>query len=296
MVNRQVPTDKEMNAIVEFDSSFRFMLSQDDLSEYNKGFVNWHKQPTIEISVVYDGAVNVYVLEHERTVTAGNGFFILPGFLHSIRPAPGYETAKYFTLIFHPEILYGFHGSYYEKAYYSPFLDKNVPLYLLRSDDVWTEDVFQKLRWIANRSADNTPAARLKIQQTLQKVWALFAEKLQNEIRETTTPHTRKIFDLINYLNENYSEKFSLTELADSVSMSRNECCRYFKQMMNMTITEYLLEYRLSKAAEFLEISGLSIYEIAEKTGFCDVSYFIKKFKEKTGITPSTYRKQRINK
>ena len=78
--------------------------------------------------------------------------------------------------------------------------------------------------------------------------------------------------------------------------MSRNECCRYFKQMMNMTITEYLLEYRLSKAAELLETSGLSITEIAEKTGFCDVSYFIKKFKEKTGITPSTYRNQHTNK
>lgn len=294
MVNRQVPTDKEMNAVVEFDSSFRFMLSLDDLSEYNKGFVNWHKQPTIEISVVYDGAVNVYVLEKERTVPAGNGFFILPGFLHSIRPAPGYETAKYFTLIFHPEILYGFHGSYYEKAYYSPFLDKNVPLYLLCSDDVWTEEAFQKLRWIANHSAENTPAIRLKIQHVLQEVWALFAEKLPNENQETKTQHTRKIFDLINYLNENYSEKFSLSELADSVSMSRNECCRYFKQMMNMTITEYLLEYRLSKAAELLETSGLSISEIAGKTGFCDVSYFIKKFKEKTGVTPSAYRNHRI--
>ena len=295
MIKRQVPIDKEMNAVVEFDSSFRFMLSQDDLSEYNKGFVNWHKQPTIEISVVYDGAVNVYVLEQERTVTAGNGFFILPGFLHSIRPAPGYETAKYFTLIFHPEILYGFHGSYYDKAYYSPFLDKNVPLYLLRSDDVWTEDVFPKLKWIADNSSGNSPAVRLKMQQTLQEVWALFAEKLQNENQETKTQHTRKIFDLINYLNENYAEKFSLTELADSVSMSRNECCRYFKQMMNMTITEYLLEYRLSKAAELLETSGLSITEIAEKTGFCDVSYFIKKFKEKTGITPSIYKRNRTN-
>ena len=295
MIKRQIPTDQEMNALVEFDNSFRFMLSLDDLSEYNKGFVNWHKQPTIEISVVYNGAVNVYVLETERTVTAGNGFFILPGFLHSIRPAPGYETAKYFTLIFHPEILYGFHGSYYEKAYYGPFLDKNVPLYLLHSNDEWIDEIFQKLRWIANHSAENTPAVRLKIQHTLQEVWASFAENLLRETYETATQHTRKIFDLIHYLNENYAEKFLLTELANSISMSRNECCRYFKQMMNMTITEYLLEYRLSKAAGLLETSGWSISEIAEKTGFCDVSYFIKKFKEKTGITPGTYRNQRIN-
>lgn len=73
--------------------------------------------------------------------------------------------------------------------------------------------------------------------------------------------------------------------------MSRNECCRYFRHMMNMTITEYLLEYRLTKAAALLEVSDLSITEIAEQTGFCDVSYFIKMFRRKTGITPKAYAK-----
>lgn len=198
-------------------------------------------------------------------------------------------------MIFHPELLYGFHGSYYEKAYYSPFLDRNAPLYLLHSNNAWTEDAFQQLRWIANHADETDPAARLKIQHVLQSVWALFAEKLPKEIQGTAAQHTRKIFDLIGYLNENYAEKLSLTVFAHSVSLSRNECCRYFKQMMNMTITEYLLEYRLSKAAGLWETSGLSISEIAAKTGFCDVSYFIKEFKEKTRITPSAYRKQYIN-
>ena len=293
----QVPIDKEMNATVEFDNSFRFMLSQDDLSEYNKGFVNWHKQPTIEISVVYEGAVDVYVPKQKRTVTAGDGFFILPGYLHSIRAAQGYETAKYFTLIFHPELLYGFHGSYYEKAFYRPFTDGSKSLFLFHSHDEWTEDIFSKLRWIADHcserwgvdSSESAPAVRMKIQHFLQEIWAQFAAHISEEKAETSTQHTRKIFDMISYLHEHFAEKFSLTELAQSVFMSRNECCRYFKQMMNMTITEYLLEYRLSKAAELLETSGLSITEIAEKTGFCDVSYFIKVFRLKTGMTPKAY-------
>lgn len=292
MDKRQVPIDTEMNAVIEFDNSFRFILSQDDLSEYNKGFVNWHKQSTIEISVVYEGAVNVYVPKQKKTVVAGDGFFILPGFLHSIRSAPGYETAKYFTLIFHPEILYGFHGSYYDKAYYRPFIDGNAPLFLFHSHEEWTEEVFPKLRWISDHCSERTPSLRLKIQHILQDVWALFASQVLKEASETSVPHTRKILDLIGYLHEHYAEKFSLTALARSVFMSRNECCRYFKQMMSMTITEYLLEYRLSKAAELLETSGLSITEIAEKTGFCDVSYFIKKFRLKTGMTPKVYARK----
>lgn len=290
MEKRQVPIDRELNAIVEFDDSFRFIVSQDDLSEYNKGFVNWHKQPTIEISVVYEGAVNVYVLEREQRVTAGDGFFIMPGFLHSIRPAPGYDSAKYFTLIFHPEILYGFHGSYYEKAYYRPLADCGAPLFIFHRQDAWTDEIFSRLKWVADRWPDVSPAFRLKTQHILQEIWTLFAANLSGEAKDTSTAqHTRKILDLIGYLHGHYREKFSLEKLAQSVSMSRNECCRYFKQMMIMTITEYLLEYRLAKAAELLETSGLSVTEIAERTGFCNVSYFIKMFRQKTGITPKAY-------
>ena len=96
---------------------------------------------------------------------------------------------------------------------------------------------------------------------------------------------------LVSYLHGHYQERFSLTELAENASMSRNECCSYFKYMMNMTITAYLLEYRLTKAAALLESTDLSITEIAEQTGFCDVSYFIKMFRKKTGITPKAYSK-----
>lgn len=291
-----IPTDQEMNAAYPdnpHEDAFRFILSWDDLSEYNKGFVNWHKQPTIEISIVYEGAVNVYVLEDEQTVTAGSAFFIMPGFLHSIRPVPGYETARYYTFIFHPNILYGFRGSYYDEAYYRPIADSNTPLYIFSSHDAWAQDIFSRLKWIAGCWPDTSPAFRLKTQHILQDVWALFAQNLSGQKRAGSVSHdTRKILNLVGYLHEHYQEKFSLAMLAEHTSMSKNECCRYFKQMMNMTITEYLLEYRLSKAAALLESSGLSITEIAEQTGFCDVSYFIKIFRGKTGITPKAYAKK----
>lgn len=160
MKQLQVPIDNEMNAIVEFDPTFRFTFSNDDLSEYHKGFVNWHKQPTIEISVVCEGAVDVYVLKQKKTVTVGEGFCIMPGCLHSICAAADQKTARYFTLIFHPEILYGYRGSYFENAYYRPFADSGIPLFLFRKQDEWTKDIFIKLEWIAGHCLerwDNVP-------------------------------------------------------------------------------------------------------------------------------------------
>lgn len=293
MEKRRIQIDQELNAIIEYDDSFRLILSRDDLSEYYKGFVNWHKQPAIEISVITEGAVNVYVLEREEVVTEGNGFFIMPGFLHSIRPAPGYRASKYFTLIFYPEILYGTHGSYYEKAYYHPIANCNMPLFIFKRCDTWTEGIFSGLKWIADHFSETSPEFRLKTQHILQDIWTLFASNLTEAVKPGSSSHdNRKILNMVTWLHMHYQEKFSLTLLAQNMSMSRNECCRYFKHMMNMTITEYLLEYRLSKAAALLESSELSITEIAGQTGFCDVSYFIKMFRHKTGITPKAYTKK----
>lgn len=52
------------------------------------------------------------------------------------------------------------------------------------------------------------------------------------------------------------------------------------------------MEVRLAKAADLLAQTGLSVGEIASRTGFNQQSYFGKRFKEKTGMTPLEYRKR----
>lgn len=296
MEKRQIPTDAELNAIVNYDATFPFILSIDDLDEYNKGFVNWHKQPTIEISIVYEGAVSVNVLENSRIVTAGDGFLIMPGYLHSIRPAEGYTAAKYYTLIFHPRILYGFRDSFFELTYYRPMVSANAPCYLFGGDEAWTGPLYEKLAWIRdNYSA--VPQTRLAVQRLLQDAWMLLAGHLTQRSKQVTTPHnTKKILDLVGYIHAHHAERFSLSDMAKDVSMSRNECCRYFKKMMNMTITEYLTEHRLAQALALLETSNLSITEIAQRVGFCDASYFIKVFRQMTGVTPKAYARHQPGK
>lgn len=290
MEKRSVPVDSELNAVMEYDHAFRFILSDDKLSEYSKGFVNWHKQRSIEISIVCEGAVNLYVLERMQTVKAGDGFCILPGYLHSIQPAAGCDNAHYFTLIFYPEILYGQQGSFFDAAYYHPLMQKKVPFFTFSAEALWTSEVTQKLRWVFEHYPDTSPEFRLKTQRILQDVWIAFAANVSPDDRfASKQKNTRKILDLLEYLHTHYQDKIVLQEMADHASMSKGECSRYFKKMMHMTITEYLLEYRLSKAAELLETAALNITEIADQTGFCDVSYFIKKFHQKLGITPKAY-------
>ena len=96
---------------------------------------------------------------------------------------------------------------------------------------------------------------------------------------------------MIEYLHDNYASKFSLSDMALNCKVSRGECCRFFKKMMHMRISDYLMEYRISKAVELLESTDLAISDISESIGFSSQSYFIESFKKKMNHSPLAYRK-----
>lgn len=128
--------------------------------------------------------------------------------------------------------------------------------------------------------------------RSLQDIWILLFENLISKQKDSIqNQHGAKLLSMIEYLHSSYNEKFSLSDMADKVNVSRGECCRFFKKMMHMTISQYLLEYRISKAIEMIEHTELTIAEISEEVGFSSNSFFIKSFRKKTGLTPLSYKK-----
>lgn len=288
-----VPVDSDLNALIKHDTAFPFAFYHDDLSNFVGGFVNWHKQSALEISVVLEGGVTVSVLEKEETVAEGEAFLILPKCLHMVRPSKGHKVARYFTLIFEPALLTGFKGSFFERAYYLPALTRKEQFFKFSDADAWSSFVFEQLYWVYERFPDDTPVFQLALQRKLQDIWIVLWEQLISKAKEGDwAQNSARILEMIDYLHEHYGHKFSLDDMASHAHVSRSECCRYFKRMMRMTISDFLKEYRLSAAAEFLENTEMTIAEIADAAGFSSASYFILSFRQKTGYTPLAYRRR----
>ncbi len=290
--NRIVRVDKDLNSTFKLNPIFPFVLSRDDLSDYVGGFVNWHKQTAVEIAIVLEGSINVTVLEREETMEVGDGFLILPERLHTLKPSKGAKAARYFTFIFEPALLTGFKGSFFEHAFYFPALNKKEAFYKFNIQDKWTRPIFEQMKRVYDQEADDSPAFQLNVQRIVQDVWIiLWNNLLSKEEAGERKQHNARILKMIEYLHTYYSSKFSLSDMATHSNVSRGECCRYFKKMMHMTISDYLMEYRVSKAVELLESSDISISEISETVGFSSQSYFIESFKKKTRLSPLAYRK-----
>ena len=94
------------------------------------------------------------------------------------------------------------------------------------------------------------------------------------------------------YLNEHFSEQFSLEDMAVSLFTNPSYLSRVFSQRSGCTISQYRNILRVQRAKVLLAESGRSILEIALLVGFDSASYFCRKFKEITGVSPQDYRRR----
>jgi len=83
----------------------------------------------------------------------------------------------------------------------------------------------------------------------------------------------------------------SLGELAEECHMSISYLSHLFKETTGMSVMEYLNACRMLAAKKYLATTDLPIGEIVTMCGFSDDSNFSRNFKQKTGMTPSEFRR-----
>ena len=84
---------------------------------------------------------------------------------------------------------------------------------------------------------------------------------------------------------------FDTTRFCSLMGMSRTNLHRKLKALTNQSATEFIRSIRLKKAACLLKQNAGNVSEIAWQTGFNNLSYFNRCFKEQFGINPSEYQK-----
>ena len=94
----------------------------------------------------------------------------------------------------------------------------------------------------------------------------------------------------LEYIHKNYHQPLNQSMLADKVNLSEGYFSKLFKNETGKNYQDYLQQYRLDRAKEYLQTTNLKIYEIAQMVGYEDAKYFHVIFKRYTGLTPMAYR------
>ncbi|MCI8335048.1 MAG: helix-turn-helix domain-containing protein [Lachnospiraceae bacterium] len=113
--------------------------------------------------------------------------------------------------------------------------------------------------------------------------------------REEQRSNPGKMDEIRRFLDEHYTERFSLDELSERFFLSKYHLSREFHNAYGITPSRYVIARRITYAKKLLRFSGSSLESIARSCGFYDASYLNKQFKKSEGISASDFRKKWIN-
>ncbi|MHC1719917.1 MAG: helix-turn-helix domain-containing protein [Clostridiaceae bacterium] len=275
---------------------FPFVIYTTRINNHILGFVDWHWHKELQFCIVTKGTVHFNVNSDSIILSEGEGLFINSGQLHK---AENYKDtdSSYVCLDFHPDFISSFIGSVINTKYINPYTDNSTIQYCVLKNHIdWQSIILRNLLMIYKEYSNKVTGFELQI-------LILMLENWQTLIKYYFTPFadhefgnaTSRFKNIISYINNHYMEKIELADLAHEVNLSKSACCREFKRHMKCTIFEYIINYRLVVSAELLLKTNDSITDIAYRCGFGSTSYFIEKFKNKTGLSPLAYRKRKEN-
>ena len=259
-------------------------------------FVPYHWHREIELIFILQGELALTVDEEKFVGTAGDIFWIAQEALHGM--SAGDAPIRYYALVFPMEFLSFELFDYAQSCYLNPLCrkEKRFPTQISRGGTHYGQ-AWRELLAIAALDGERAPGYQLAVKASLFKFISLLVQDglLQAENETGKGPSDGRLEDLkaiLTYIQQHYSENLSLSDISGVFHLSPKYFSRYFRKNLDRSFVEYLNGFRMERAADFLLNTDLPVGEIAMTVGFDNFSYFIRRFKNVHGCTPSRYRKQ----
>lgn len=250
--------------------------------------VHWHRD--FEFAIMLRGGCDYHLAGGDAIrLEQGDGIFVNSEALHSAdNPTPG---AIMSCVTFSPLFFTGQPSGTIYGQYVLPVA--NRPLAGLRLDATRDHDILAEILTVTSTGKRGTTAP-LEYVEHVAKLWRLMLSAL-NKVPderpdETELLRERRMRTMMTFVQRHFGDGIDVADIAASAGVGRTECFRLFTRLAAVSPGEYLISYRLRRAAVMLVSGDDSVARVAHVCGFNDASYFAKRFRQRYGCTPRDYR------
>ena len=255
----------------------------------NPGFQVMHWHEVLQFIYLLQGKIAVHMLEHAIQVQQGEGIFINKDVVHDVRRL---GNCHYNSFIFPAYFLEFYTGSPAKSLIDGVIANAQFPFYRFTPEIDWHREVLAILQQLVELERSKTEFYAYEVLVRLSMLWLAMRKRIILPPEKEINPVNTRMHKILRYIEQHYAEDVALEDLSKSANISKSECSRCFKLSLNTTPYQYLMEFRLSKAAQLLKTTDETIGNLAAKVGFHQQSHFGKCFREKTGYSPREYRKK----
>ena len=100
----------------------------------------------------------------------------------------------------------------------------------------------------------------------------------------------KRLTSVKEYISTHLTDNIKLAKLAEIAGMSPSAFSHFFKKHTSITLSDYIIKMKLSRASRALVASTLNISEICYASGFNNMSNFNRIFKNRKGMSPKEFR------
>lgn len=234
---------------------------------------HWHD--CVEIIMVHKGSMEVFWNEKWNTLNDGDLIFLPSGKVHCCSCNLGAVS----------QTVIGFKNDCITTQAdlgLLPFKYKDIDNFcIVRKKDL-AENSFAEL--LQSQEPLKVKAGILFLYSEILSAWK------RAGLKSNPLKHTETVLKIENVISENLSAPLSAYEVAKELNISHSYLCRILRESLGLSYTTLVCQMQLERAKKYLLTTDLPITEIGLNCGFCDSSYFIKRFKQLTGITPLKFR------
>ncbi|WP_426332806.1 AraC family transcriptional regulator [Paenibacillus silvae] len=276
------------------DKQFRMSVYKTYVPSFSNLVLYSHWNEELEFLIIEEGSAQFYIGQEKIKISSGDVLIIPPNMLHSASRVDQGEIVFYAVLV-HYNFLSSFENDIIQSKYVSSlFLQQRQYPSVIPKDKDSQMGLFSVLKEIIHVYWNKPAGYELKIKAMLFDILfrlEVCAKDIDTGMgRARGSHHSLLAIKLLAFIQENYSKRISLNDMANQVNMNPSYFCRFVKKQFDLTPLELLNQHRLLEAVNLLETSDKKVVEISNLTGFSNVNRFTETFKKAYGYTPTHYR------
>lgn len=299
--NYTLKTNDNLQTIRPFpDPSFPFIINHLNMAQLSIPYIPWHWHDEFELVWVKSGVLTVGTSDGTFDLQPDDCAFLNNGILHMLKTVPDADC-DFFCVRFIGKLLFPDYSSTISNQYLHPLLVSPELRYIhLSAESPLMARMIQLVKQIIQIYYTNQPGSELMLLSKLYALWSELNEYMQQYPIHTPLSNSvisdhDRVTTAIRYIAEHFAEPLTLVDIANSIHLSKSECCRCFKRSISISPIDFLIQYRIMESMRKMqtkEAVAKSISQLSASVGFNNASYFNKQFKRITGCTPLEYRKK----
>ncbi|MFC5650173.1 helix-turn-helix domain-containing protein [Paenibacillus solisilvae] len=257
-------------------------------------YINWHYHRELELLLVNQGAMDVYIDEECFRLNAGDVAIIGAKQLHRDRSIG--DPLDYVVLQFDLEEFFD-HSTMPYMRYFS---ETKNPLsranYIFQENKMANKEAAECILAILKEVSFKQNGYEIAVSMIIKKLLLLLIRSDSKKLLADHDDFDRvRLRGVLDFVEEHLTDRIAVEEVCKLANMSYYYFVKFFKKAIGLSFTEYVNYRKIKWAERILLTKDLSVSEVGDRIGMPNMAHFYKMFKKYNDCSPKQFQKRMLD-